>query len=137
MKRAVREVLVAAALLGACAESGNSLDQRVAQTLRVQARHRGLGLRLRVHDGARVDAGAAGKGAGVSTPIRWRSTAPDGTPFDWARKPAADYDVLADLRVGRLTNWVLETVLAVERGLIRLGIRFPAGGSLLLVAQRN
>ncbi len=53
------------------------------------------------------------------------------------RKPAADYDVLADLRVGRLTNWVLETVLAVERGLIRLGIRFPAGGSLLLVAQRN
>jgi SAM-dependent methyltransferase len=52
------------------------------------------------------------------------------------RKPAAGYDVLADLRVGRLVNWMLESVLALERGLIRLGIRFPAGGSLLLVAQR-
>jgi hypothetical protein len=32
---------------------------------------------------------------------------------------------------------VLESILAVERGLIRLGIRFPAGGSLLLIASRN
>ena len=53
------------------------------------------------------------------------------------RKPTAGYDVLADLRVGRFTNFVLERVLAFERILIRLGIRFPAGGSLLLVAQRN
>ena len=53
------------------------------------------------------------------------------------RKSAADYDVLADLRVGRLTNFVLESILAIERVLIRIGIRFPAGGSLLLVARRN
>ena len=53
------------------------------------------------------------------------------------RKPAAGYDVLAELRVGRITNFFLESVLAIERGLIRLGIRFPAGGSLLLVARRN
>ena len=54
------------------------------------------------------------------------------------RKPAAaDYDVLADLKVGRIANWVLEAILAVERVLIRAGVRFPAGGSLLLVAQRN
>jgi SAM-dependent methyltransferase len=52
------------------------------------------------------------------------------------RKPAAGYDVLADLRVGRLANWMLESILAVERALIRCGIRFPAGGSLLLVARR-
>ncbi len=51
--------------------------------------------------------------------------------------PAADYDVLADLRVGRIANFLLASVLAVERVLIRLGIRFPAGGSLLLVARRN
>ena len=53
------------------------------------------------------------------------------------RKPAAGYDVLAELRVGRVANFLLESVLAVERGLIRLGVRFPAGGSLLLVAKRN
>ncbi len=53
------------------------------------------------------------------------------------RKPAADYDVLADLRVGGITNFVLESILAVERALIRMGVRFPAGGSLLLVAKRN
>jgi SAM-dependent methyltransferase len=53
------------------------------------------------------------------------------------RKPAADYDVLAELRVGRIANFLLESVLAIERGLIRLGIRFPAGGSLLLIASRN
>jgi SAM-dependent methyltransferase len=53
------------------------------------------------------------------------------------RNPAAGYDVLAELRVGRITNFVLETILAAERGLIRLGIRFPAGGSLLLVARRQ
>jgi SAM-dependent methyltransferase len=53
------------------------------------------------------------------------------------RKSTAGYDVLAELRVGRVTNFLLESVLAIERGLICLGIRFPAGGSLLLVARRN
>jgi SAM-dependent methyltransferase len=53
------------------------------------------------------------------------------------QKRAAAYDVLAELRVSRFANFLLESVLAVERGLIRLGLRFPVGGSLLLVAQRN
>jgi SAM-dependent methyltransferase len=53
------------------------------------------------------------------------------------QKPAADYDVLAELRVSRAANFLLESVLAIERGLIRLGLRFPAGGSLLLIASRN
>ncbi len=50
--------------------------------------------------------------------------------------PRGDYDVLAELRVGRFTNLVLESALAFERRLIRLGVRFPAGGSRLLLAQR-
>lgn len=50
--------------------------------------------------------------------------------------PRGDYDVLAELRVGPITNFLLESVLAFERLLIRCGIRFPAGGSRLLLAQR-
>jgi SAM-dependent methyltransferase len=53
------------------------------------------------------------------------------------RKPAAHYDVLAELRVGHIANLLLESVLALERALIRAGVRFPAGGSLLLIAQRD
>ena len=52
------------------------------------------------------------------------------------RSPRADFDVLAELRVGRAVNFLLEAVLALERALIMLGIRFPAGGSLLLIARR-
>ena len=48
----------------------------------------------------------------------------------------ANFDVLAELRVGRVVNFLLESVLAFERALIMLGIRFPAGGSLLLIARR-
>lgn len=50
--------------------------------------------------------------------------------------PRRDYDVLAELRVGAIVNLVLEAVLAFERLLIRGGVRFPAGGSRLLLAQR-
>ena len=53
------------------------------------------------------------------------------------RAPAADYDVLAELRVGRVANFLLESVLALERALITIGARFPAGGSLLLIARRD
>ena len=52
------------------------------------------------------------------------------------RAHGGQMDVLAELRVGRIVNWTLETVLALERGVIRLGVRFPAGGSLLLAAER-
>ncbi len=50
--------------------------------------------------------------------------------------PQSDYDVLADLKVGAVTNAVLESVLAFERCMIRCGMRFPAGGSRLLLAQK-
>ena len=49
---------------------------------------------------------------------------------------AADYDPLAELRIGSVTNAVLERVLDAERLLIRAGLSLPAGGSLLAVAQR-
>lgn len=48
----------------------------------------------------------------------------------------ADYDPLAELRIGSVTNTVLERVLDAERLLIRAGLSLPAGGSLLAVAQR-
>lgn len=41
------------------------------------------------------------------------------------------------LRVGRLTNAVLRAIMRVEQWLIRLGLSFPLGGSLLLVARKT
>jgi len=52
------------------------------------------------------------------------------------RKSRAGYDPLAELRIAPWLNWVLERALDFERLLIRAGIPFPAGGSLLVVAKR-
>lgn len=49
---------------------------------------------------------------------------------------ATSFDPIADLRQPRLVNASLERVMDIERWLIRHGLRFPAGGSLLLVARR-
>jgi hypothetical protein len=51
------------------------------------------------------------------------------------RAPAADYDPLAELKVASWLNRTLEQVLDFERLLIRAGLDFPAGGSLLVVAR--
>lgn len=53
------------------------------------------------------------------------------------RTESPDYDPLAELRIGRLTNTLLELALDVERVLIRAGIPLPVGGSLLAVARRE
>jgi hypothetical protein len=53
------------------------------------------------------------------------------------RRPAPDYDPLADLRVVGWLNRTLERVLDLERLLIRSGLSLPAGGSLLVVARRK
>lgn len=45
-------------------------------------------------------------------------------------------DALIELRIGTLANSVLNSVMRVEALLSRIGIRFPAGGSLLLVARK-
>ena len=57
------------------------------------------------------------------------------------RKPAGtemeDQMDAAGLSIGRLTNAALSAVMAVERGLIRIGLRLPFGGSLLVIAKRT
>ena len=52
-------------------------------------------------------------------------------------KPASEFDALDALRLPRPINAALETVMTVERTLIRRGIAFPAGGSLLVVARKR
>ncbi len=42
----------------------------------------------------------------------------------------------SELRLGKITNSVLERILDLERGLIRLGLSLPAGGSMLVVATK-
>ena len=53
------------------------------------------------------------------------------------RTELPDYDPLAELRIGRLTNMLLELALDVERAVIRTGLPLPFGGSLLAVARRT
>jgi SAM-dependent methyltransferase len=52
------------------------------------------------------------------------------------RRPDPSYSVHQELAIGGPANWGMERVLGVERGLIRVGISFPAGGSLLTVARK-
>jgi len=52
------------------------------------------------------------------------------------RRPGADYDPLADLKLAPWINWPLEKLLDLERLAIRAGAALPAGGSLLMVARR-
>jgi SAM-dependent methyltransferase len=52
------------------------------------------------------------------------------------RRPAPDYDPLAELRMPPWLDWPLERALDFERCFIRAGASLPAGGSLLLVARR-
>lgn len=53
------------------------------------------------------------------------------------RNAPADSDPMAELRLPMLINRAFEGVMNVERQLIRFGMRFPAGGSLLLVARKS
>jgi SAM-dependent methyltransferase len=47
-----------------------------------------------------------------------------------------EFDAIDTLRQPRPVNLALEAVMRVERSLIRHGVPFPAGGSLLVVARR-
>lgn len=61
-------------------------------------------------------------------------------PLMWLsriRTKAAIVDPMRELKIPRLLNAVLESVMHVERFLLRAGVRFPAGGSLLLVARKR
>ncbi len=52
------------------------------------------------------------------------------------RQHREDFDPTQEHQVSGLLNIVLEKVLTFERRIIRLGFSFPAGGSLLLIAQK-
>ena len=56
------------------------------------------------------------------------------------RKPAGtemqDQMDAAGLSIGRLANAAMGAVMVIERGLIRLGLRLPFGGSLLVIAKK-
>ena len=47
------------------------------------------------------------------------------------------YDPTAEFRIPRVANASFEKLLDVETALIRAGVSFPAGGSLLMVARRD
>ncbi|WP_312707838.1 class I SAM-dependent methyltransferase [Stenotrophomonas sp.] len=53
-----------------------------------------------------------------------------------SRKDAPEQDANAEMRLPRILNQLLLGVMAVERGLIKSGIRFPIGGSRLVVARK-
>jgi SAM-dependent methyltransferase len=50
---------------------------------------------------------------------------------------SSTHDQLAELKVGRVANMILEKVLDLERFMIRSGLRLPAGGSRLLIARKE
>jgi SAM-dependent methyltransferase len=53
------------------------------------------------------------------------------------RSANQEFEAGADLKISGLMNSVLKRVMDVERAFIRLGVSFPAGGSLLLAARRK
>ncbi|HTA77717.1 MAG TPA: methyltransferase domain-containing protein [bacterium] len=53
------------------------------------------------------------------------------------QKASADFDPAAELKINPLTNFVFKKVLDFERFLIRWGVRFPMGGSLLVAAKKE
>jgi SAM-dependent methyltransferase len=53
-----------------------------------------------------------------------------------ARRVGDSYDPLDEIRIARWLNALLGGVLSVERAMLGRGVTLPAGGSLLLVAER-
>lgn len=52
------------------------------------------------------------------------------------RRLKSDYDGAAELRINGWMNAILGNILNLERMMIQLGISFPGGGSLLLIAKK-
>ncbi len=53
------------------------------------------------------------------------------------KNQSGEVDVLAELRLSKFVNRLLSAILWVEFQMIRFGIRFPAGGSRMVVAQKT
>jgi SAM-dependent methyltransferase len=53
------------------------------------------------------------------------------------QRPAnREFDPAAEFRLSAPANYFLERIMNIERTMIRLGVAFPVGGSLLLVAKK-
>ncbi|WP_454841335.1 class I SAM-dependent methyltransferase [Pseudomonas hormoni] len=60
-------------------------------------------------------------------------------PLMWLsriRSSKGDYDPMTEFHIPKFINRVLELVMRLELSLMKLGIRLPVGGSLLLVATK-
>lgn len=68
----------------------------------------------------------AGSFVALLLPVMWLSRL----------RPAGD-DAMGDLRIGKAANYLLSAIMSIELGLDRIGMRFPAGGSLFLVARKR
>lgn len=53
------------------------------------------------------------------------------------KKSRKKYDSMSEYKIGTVLNVVLEKVLDFENFMIKRGVRFPLGSSLLLVASKN
>ena len=101
------------------------------------SRYDELGCHFRRYEKAEFDALLAGAGFRVVDSTAFMSLL---LPLMWisrkTRRISTDADLLDELRIGRVTNAVLAGILAVEFMLVRLGIRWPMGGSRIVVAQK-
>lgn len=52
------------------------------------------------------------------------------------KKANVKYNVLAEFKISNFLNNTLESILNLELMLIKNGVSFPAGGSLLLIAKK-
>jgi SAM-dependent methyltransferase len=52
------------------------------------------------------------------------------------RYSASRFDPMSELKINNLLNTLLEKILDIERWIIGLGLSFPIGGSLLLIARK-
>lgn len=53
------------------------------------------------------------------------------------KKSIGMYDYVSEFKIGALVNFCLRSVLDLEHFMIKLGISFPLGSSLLLIAYKN
>ncbi|WP_460117019.1 class I SAM-dependent methyltransferase [Pseudomonas sp. S2_C03] len=61
-------------------------------------------------------------------------------PLMWLsrlRARTSDYDPMAEFKIPAGLNYSLEKIMKLELGLLKLGIRIPVGGSLLIVARKE
>ena len=49
----------------------------------------------------------------------------------------APYDPMAEFEIPKWQNVILESIMKVEIAFLKAGIRFPFGGSLLLIARKS